>query len=511
MPSIDAQASSRATPAAGPIRAISRRHRRRRRAAASVHQHALRLSSRRVAVPERRAPPRLGICRLPSRSRRLSSASASPSSAFPWWACGSSRCWRRPRPLLSPGSWRRSLAAARLAQVTAALAVAFSPLPLFEGTEFQYTSFDFLWWVLIAYFIVRLLKSDDPRWWLAIGAADRPGTADQVRDRLLHCGDSCRARLHARAPVLREPLVLGRRCAGAVDFSAQSRLARAPRLHLLPLPAAHSRARRGRGPRRRILEGPVPDLRQPGRRAAMDCGAHRLPARAPLPHAGADVPGSAGDVRHRQGPRLLHGRRVSHAARHGRGDGRALARFPAPLGPADHRDGLLRGLRVGLGSTYAPSFCRSHRADRSSSLRSRTTATCARKSAGTSWCAPSPESAIRCPPSSKRISASPPATTASTEPSKSSAAPTDFPSPSAPPTPNGCAAIPRTPPTTLIVLGLSAEQANAIFTGCRLAGHNGNSEGVRNEESAVPPRHLCLRPAAHTVGGAVEGTSVDFG
>jgi hypothetical protein len=69
------------------------------------------------------------------------------------------------------GLMARELGGARIAQVTAALAVAFSPLPLFNGTEFQYTSFDFLWWVLIAYFVVRLLKSDNPRWWLAIGAA----------------------------------------------------------------------------------------------------------------------------------------------------------------------------------------------------------------------------------------------------------------------------------------------------------------------------------------------------
>jgi len=68
------------------------------------------------------------------------------------------------------GLMAKELGGARLAQATAALAVAFSPLPLFNGTEFQYTSFDFLWWVLIAYFTVRLLKSDDPRWWLAIGA-----------------------------------------------------------------------------------------------------------------------------------------------------------------------------------------------------------------------------------------------------------------------------------------------------------------------------------------------------
>jgi hypothetical protein len=57
-----------------------------------------------------------------------------------------------------------------LAQVTAALAVAVAPLALFEATEFQYTTFDYLWWVLIAYFVIRLLKTEDARWCLAIGA-----------------------------------------------------------------------------------------------------------------------------------------------------------------------------------------------------------------------------------------------------------------------------------------------------------------------------------------------------
>ncbi|HEY1804904.1 MAG TPA: glycosyltransferase family 39 protein [Terracidiphilus sp.] len=69
------------------------------------------------------------------------------------------------------GLMARELGGARLAQFTAALSVGFSPVELFEGHEFQYTSFDLLWWVLIAYFVVRLLKSDNPRWWLAIGAA----------------------------------------------------------------------------------------------------------------------------------------------------------------------------------------------------------------------------------------------------------------------------------------------------------------------------------------------------
>jgi len=68
------------------------------------------------------------------------------------------------------GLMARELDGGRLAQVTAALAIALSPLPMFEGTEFQYTTFDYLWWVLIAYFVIRLLKTENPRWWLAIGA-----------------------------------------------------------------------------------------------------------------------------------------------------------------------------------------------------------------------------------------------------------------------------------------------------------------------------------------------------
>jgi 4-amino-4-deoxy-L-arabinose transferase-like glycosyltransferase len=72
--------------------------------------------------------------------------------------------------LFVTGLMSRELGARRLGQVVAALAVAVSVLPLFEGTEFQYSSFDYLWCVLIAYSLIRLLKSDDPRWWLAIGA-----------------------------------------------------------------------------------------------------------------------------------------------------------------------------------------------------------------------------------------------------------------------------------------------------------------------------------------------------
>jgi hypothetical protein len=69
------------------------------------------------------------------------------------------------------GLMARDLGGGRLAQVATSLAVALSPLPIFEATEFQYTSFAFLWWVLVAWFTIRLLKTDNPRYWLAIGAA----------------------------------------------------------------------------------------------------------------------------------------------------------------------------------------------------------------------------------------------------------------------------------------------------------------------------------------------------
>jgi Dolichyl-phosphate-mannose-protein mannosyltransferase len=69
------------------------------------------------------------------------------------------------------GLMAQELGGGRLAQITAALVVATSGLPVFEGTEFQYSTFDYLWWVAIAYFVIRLLKSENPRWWVAIGAA----------------------------------------------------------------------------------------------------------------------------------------------------------------------------------------------------------------------------------------------------------------------------------------------------------------------------------------------------
>jgi len=72
--------------------------------------------------------------------------------------------------LVLTGLMARQLGGRRVAQIVAALAVAIAPVSLAAGALFQYVSFDYLWWVTLAYVIIRLLKSEDPRWWLAAGA-----------------------------------------------------------------------------------------------------------------------------------------------------------------------------------------------------------------------------------------------------------------------------------------------------------------------------------------------------
>ena len=64
----------------------------------------------------------------------------------------------------------RELGGKRTAQVVAALATATAPVSLAGASLFQYVSFDYLWWVLIAYLMIRMLNSGDARWWLGIGA-----------------------------------------------------------------------------------------------------------------------------------------------------------------------------------------------------------------------------------------------------------------------------------------------------------------------------------------------------
>src|SRR5882724_7246590 len=63
----------------------------------------------------------------------------------------------------------KELGGERREQILAAVATCVAPVALAQGAVFQYVSFDYLWGVLATYFLVKLGKSGDARWWLAIG------------------------------------------------------------------------------------------------------------------------------------------------------------------------------------------------------------------------------------------------------------------------------------------------------------------------------------------------------
>ena len=286
---------------------------------------------------------------------------------------------------------------------------------------------------------------------------------------------------------LHERLVLGRRRTGAPDFPAKFPLAGAPRLHLLPLPPAHSCARRGRRPRRGLPERPVPDLCQPVCHAAVARRADRLPAQPPLPHAGLDVPDSTALFFFAKGRDYYMAAAYPMLLAMGAAAGERWIAHPAKAGPLGRRNRLLRRPRI-LRSLHlrcgsAP-LCRW---PAQATLRSTETATCAKRSAGPRWSIRSPASAIPCPPISALTLASLSATTERLAPSKCSALPINYLRRSARPTPSGYRGYPTPPPTTIILLGNSRERADELFTNCRLAGHNGNPDRVRNEESIDHP------------------------
>jgi 4-amino-4-deoxy-L-arabinose transferase-like glycosyltransferase len=70
------------------------------------------------------------------------------------------------------GSWiARELGGKRFAQTTTALAVAVAPITIFSGSVLQYVSFDYLWWVMVVLFTAKLIRTGNPRWWIAIGVS----------------------------------------------------------------------------------------------------------------------------------------------------------------------------------------------------------------------------------------------------------------------------------------------------------------------------------------------------
>lgn len=67
------------------------------------------------------------------------------------------------------GLMARELGGGRRAQVVAAVAAAIALMSLIMSTLFQYIAFDYLWWILTLYSLIKLLKSENPRWWIGVG------------------------------------------------------------------------------------------------------------------------------------------------------------------------------------------------------------------------------------------------------------------------------------------------------------------------------------------------------
>jgi len=65
----------------------------------------------------------------------------------------------------------RTLGGSRRAMMTAAVAAGIAGPIAFSGSFLSYMTFDLLWWVAVSWCTARLLRSQNPRWWLGIGAA----------------------------------------------------------------------------------------------------------------------------------------------------------------------------------------------------------------------------------------------------------------------------------------------------------------------------------------------------
>lgn len=68
------------------------------------------------------------------------------------------------------GLMARAMGGGRQAMLMSAFAASIGGSVFFTGSFMSYMSFDLLWWVAVAWCVVRLLETENPCWWLGVGA-----------------------------------------------------------------------------------------------------------------------------------------------------------------------------------------------------------------------------------------------------------------------------------------------------------------------------------------------------
>src|SRR5512138_3226219 len=111
--------------------------------------------------------------------------------------------------LVLAGLMARELGGNRRTQIMAAVAAAIAPFALLEGSLIQYVTIDYLWGVLLAYLVIRLLRSEDPRWWIPIGLVIGLGMMTKYTMAIFAAGLVVGVLLTAARRYLRSPWLWG--------------------------------------------------------------------------------------------------------------------------------------------------------------------------------------------------------------------------------------------------------------------------------------------------------------
>src|SRR5215467_754552 len=230
------------------------------------------------------------------------------------------------------GLMAREIGGERPAQLVAAWAAAIAGPAVFLGSVFQYVSFDYLWWVLAAWIIIRLLKSEDQRWWLALGAVVGLGMMTKYT-MAFFLGRHCRRHRADETSLAAQQMAVVRCCRCHPRLPSQSHLAGPTPFHHAGFFEVYSCARCRAGQHEWLPARAVLVDNESCHRAALDrrvvFPVLKTGGKA-LPHDRLDVLDPPGALSHRQRQALLPLAGVPDAARCRRRLGRAMVGSPVP-------------------------------------------------------------------------------------------------------------------------------------------------------------------------------------